>query len=194
MREEHENFIKNAMDALRDKEKISHVYFTACGGSQAVLMPGQYILDKNSNIPSHVYTANEFIYDTPKNLNENAVVITCSHSGNTPETVTATKLAREKGALTISLSNEVDSPLWEETEYPIHYDWGPDANASDLNKGIFYAVVFNLLNVLEPSEKWTAVLNELPKLNDLTIKTKEKFNDFSKKWCVNHKRDDIIYT
>ena len=37
-------------------------------------------------------------------------------------------------------------PLWEAAEYPVHYDWGKDVDASDLNKGIFmvYYLIFYL--------------------------------------------------
>ena len=99
MRDLHASQIKAAVEAVKARKEVNEVYFVACGGSQAVLMAGQYMFDKESSIPSHVYTANEFVYDTPKRLNENSVVISCSHSGNTPETVEATKLARSKAPL-----------------------------------------------------------------------------------------------
>jgi fructoselysine 6-phosphate deglycase len=181
------------MEALKDK-KIQHIYFTACGGSQAVLMAGQYLFDKELEIPSHVYTANEFNYAPPKNLNENSLVITCSHSGTTPETVEATKKARALGAMTISLSNEEGSPLWNAAEYPVHYDWGPEADASDLNKGILYGVLFNILNVLDDSPKWNTCLSELEKLNALVINEKARFEEIAKHWGKEQKRDSIIYT
>ena len=92
MRDLHASQIKAAVEAVKARKEVNEVYFVACGGSQAVLMAGQYMFDKESSIPSHVYTANEFVYDTPKRLNENSVVISCSHSGNTPETVEATSL------------------------------------------------------------------------------------------------------
>ncbi len=38
-----------------------------------------------------MYTANEFVYATPKTLGENSLVIVCSHGGNTPESVAAAK-------------------------------------------------------------------------------------------------------
>ncbi|HFJ8221839.1 TPA: SIS domain-containing protein [Enterococcus faecium] len=152
MRQLHKEQIETAMAALKEKT-IDHVYFTACGGSQAVLMAGQYLFDKELTVPCHVYTANEFNYAIPKGLSENSLVITCSHSGTTPETVEATKKAREFGAMTICLSNEEGSPLWEAAEYPVHYDWGKDVDASDLNKGILYGLLFNILLVLDGSKK-----------------------------------------
>ena len=93
MRKEHFDQISCAVEALKEKETVNAVYFVACGGSQAVLMAGQYIFDKETNVPSHVYTANEFVYDTPASLNEHSLVISCSHSGNTPETVSDIKKA-----------------------------------------------------------------------------------------------------
>jgi len=194
MRQEHAEQIKNVMQALKAKGEVNEVYFVACGGSQAVLMAGQYIFDRESNVPSHVYTANEFVYDTPKNLCADSLVISCSHSGNTPETIAATKLAREKGAMTVALSNLVGSELWEAAEYPVHYDWGKDVSDSDKNKGILYGLIFNLLKVLAPNEKWDVCLQELEKLTELSEEAKAQYAEQAKDWAKAQKRDPIIYT
>ena len=127
--------IDAAVKAVEGK-KVNHFYFVACGGSQAFMMPAQFMFDREIEIPASIYTSNEFVHMEPKALNENSVVITCSHSGNTPETVKAAQMAREKGALTIALSHLVDSPLWQAAEYPIFYDWGKEADTTDLNKGV----------------------------------------------------------
>lgn len=136
-------------------------------------MAGQYILIMETTVPSHVYTANEFMYDTPKSLNEQSLVISCSHSGNTPETVAATKACQRKGAMTIALSNAEGSPLWNAAQCPVHYDWGKEVSDSDKNKGILYGLLFHLLKVLAPSEKWDVCLKELDKLSELSGKAKE---------------------
>ena len=194
MRDLHASQIKAAVEAVKARKEVNEVYFVACGGSQAVLMAGQYMFDKESSIPSHVYTANEFVYDTPKRLNENSVVISCSHSGNTPETVEATKLARSKGALTICLSNLEGSPLWEAAEYPVHYDWGKEVSDSDKNKGILYGLLFSLLSVLAPDAKWDVCLKELEKLTDLSAQAKAQYDAQAKAWAKRNKREKTIYT
>lgn len=194
MRLEHRQQIDKAQAACKERGEVNAVYFVACGGSQAVLMAGQYLFDKESMVPSHVYTANEFVYDTPKSLNEKSIVISCSHSGNTPETVAATKLAREKGALTIALSNLETSPLWEAAEYPVHYDWGKDVSDSDKNKGILYGLLFSLLQVLAPSEKWDICLNELAKLTELSNAAKAQYKEQAISWAKENKREKLIYT
>ena len=142
MKQEHMDQIGVAVKAVAAKKDINHFYFVACGGSQAFMMPAQYMFDREIAIPASIYSSNEFVHRLPKALGPDSVVITCSHSGNTPETVKATEIAREKGATTIALSNLVDSPLWKAAEYPIHYDWGKEADASDLNKAVLYSLIF----------------------------------------------------
>ena len=194
MRQEHLGQIVQAVSAVEQMGTVNAVYFVACGGSQAVLMAGQYIFDKETTVPSHVYTANEFMYDTPKSLNEQSLVISCSHSGNTPETVAATKLAREKGAMTIALSNAEGSPLWNAAQCPVHYDWGKEVSDSDKNKGILYGLLFHLLKVLAPSEKWDVCLKELDKLSELSGKAKELYQAKAERWAKENKREKLIYT
>ena len=194
MREEHLKQVAQAVSAVEQLGTVNAVYFVACGGSQAVLMAGQYIFDKETTVPSHVYTANEFVYDTPKSLNEQSLVISCSHSGNTPETVAATKLAREKGAMTIALSNAEGSPLWNAAQCPVHYDWGKEVSDSDKNKGILYGLLFHLLKVLAPSEKWDVCLKELDKLSELSGKAKELYQEKAERWAKENKREKLIYT
>ena len=194
MRQEHLGQIVQAVSAVEQMGTVNAVYFVACGGSQAVLMAGQYIFDKETTVPSHVYTANEFMYDTPKSLNEQSLVISCSHSGNTPETVAATKLAREKGAMTIALSNAEGSPLWNAAQCPVHYDWGKEVSDSDKNKGILYGLLFHLLKVLAPSEKWDVCLKELDKLSELSGKAKELYQEKAERWAKENKREKLIYT
>ncbi|MGX7164074.1 SIS domain-containing protein [Enterococcus massiliensis] len=193
MRKEHQNQIQRIIIGLKERE-IEQIYFVACGGSQALLMAGQYLFDKELSIPASVYTANEFIYDQPKRLNEKSMVISCSHSGTTPETINATKLARNMGAMTISLSNEEESPLWKAAEFPLHYDWGVEADVSDLNKGIFYGLLFSILNFFTKSDKWDSCLTALSNLNDLSTKAKEKYEVCAKNWGIASKRNKLIYT
>ena len=145
--------LNEAVEAVKTR-KIENVYFVACGGSKAIFDPAQFIFDRETTLPSFVYNANEFIHRCPKGLGENSLVVTCSHSGNTLETTRATQLAGDKGALTISFSYRVDSPLWKATQHPIYYVWGPESDPGDNNNGMLYRLVFSILNVLQPNEKY----------------------------------------
>ncbi len=194
MKQEHKDQIGRAVEAVASKGRINHFYFVACGGSQAFMMPAQYLFDRELETPSSVYSSNEFVHRAPKALGPDSVVITCSHSGNTPETVKATEVARGKGATTIALSNLVDSPLWKAAEYPIHYDWGKEADASDLNKGILYRLIFSILNAVSPSERFQKGIDGVENLNGMIEKAKAKYADILKEWGRQYKREELIYT
>ena len=193
MKQDH---VKQLNDAIRavHSTNVKNFYFVACGGSMALLYPAHYIYDREIEIPSAIYSSNEFVHRSPKALGKGSVVILCSHSGNTPETVKATKFAREKGAVTIALSNLIDSPLWRAAEFPIHYDYGADAIASDGNNGMLYRLIFGILNEIVPNEKYRraiASVDNLQKLYEQNIKdTAEEADEFGKRY----KRDKLIYT
>lgn len=194
MKQEHIQQIGAAVAAVVAKKRINHFYFAACGGSQAFMMPAQYLFDREIETPASIYSSNEFVHREPKALGPDSVVITCSHSGNTPETVKATEFAREKGATTIALSNVVDSPLWKAAEYPIHYDWGKGTDASDLNKGVLYYLIFSILNAVSPGEKYRKGMEAVAGLNDVIEKAKAQYADTVKEWGKQYKREELIYT
>lgn len=183
-----------AISAVKDKNP-KNFYFVACGGSNATLQSGAYIMDRESEQPAAGYSSNEFIHRCPKGLGKDSVVILCSHSGNTPETVAATTFAREKGALTIILSHKEDSPLWEAGECRIFYTWGPECTAQETVTGMLYRLVFGILNALQPCDKYRKALdyieNELHNGIERTLaKTKDAAFDFG----YRYRRERLIYT
>jgi fructoselysine 6-phosphate deglycase len=195
MKQEHIAQVEAAVSAIAAKKTINHFYFAACGGSMAFLQPAEFIFGRESVIPASLYTANEFVHAMPKALGPDSVFISCSHSGTTPETVKATELARKAGATTISFSNLEGSPLWNACEYPIHYDWGEQAlDASDLNKGVLYSLIFRTLNALEPCDKYVRGVAALDSLDAVTKRAKAAYADWSAKWGKEFKREPLIYS
>ncbi len=185
--------LNKALEAVKEKD-IQQVYFVACGGSKAIFEPIQYLFDLETAIPSAVYSSNEFIHRSPKALGKNSLVVTCSHSGNTPETVKATAFSREKGALTICLSFKPGSELWEEAEYGLEYTWGPESNPSESNNGMLYRLAFGVLNVLNPSKKYEQGMEAVDALDTLIPLNKKAWLTRADEYGKKHKRDSLIYT
>jgi predicted metal-binding protein len=87
MKTEYEDQILAAIAAVKDRfaqGRVKNVYFVACGGSKATMMPAQYMLDREIETPAAIYTSNEFNYGTPKAFGKDSIVFTISHSGTTP--------------------------------------------------------------------------------------------------------------
>ena len=71
-----------------EQGKINDVFLTACGGSLVDLYPGYYFINSESEtMHSHWLTAREMTVSPSKFIKRGALVILCSHGGNTKETV-----------------------------------------------------------------------------------------------------------
>lgn len=193
MNENQVNQLQQALSAIM-LYPVRNIYLVACGGSKAIFEPVQYIIDSETDLPCAVYTSNEFNYRRPRALGEGSLVITCSHSGNTPETVNATKIAREAGALTVCLSNKPDSELWQNAEYGISYTWGPDSKPSENNNGMLYRLVFNILNIVSPNNKFERALNSIDALDTIVPLNKANMRIRANDYGREHKREQLIYT
>lgn len=193
MKQEHIDQIQKAAAAVKAKNP-NHIYLVACGGSKAMFEPAQYILDKELAIPTTVFSSNEFVHRAPKAFTADSLVITCSHSGNTPETIKATEVARAKGALTISFSHLIDSALWKATEYPIHYNWADESDASDYNNAALFSLVFNILNALQPCDKYAKAIACVDKLPAIFAANVAKYADAAEDFGSSYKREKLIYT
>jgi len=150
---------------IEEKGKIRDVFFAACGGSLVDLYPGYYFLNAESEtMHSHWITAKELVLSPSKFLNEEALVILCSHGGNTKETVAAAKLAKEKGAAVITMTHNPESICADESLNAIVYNWADEVNEKDKPQGIVMRILNELLCMQEDSyEKYEAVKEGLEK-------------------------------
>ena len=90
--------IKAALAAVAARPSVTDVYYVACGGSYSIMLPNQYAMDRHAtSLAGHALNAAEFLARNPARLGASSVVILCSHSGTTPETVEAARFARAKG-------------------------------------------------------------------------------------------------
>lgn len=190
---DHGQLLAAAIEAVKQR-KPRNIYFVACGGSLAYMYNQQYIIDRETEIPSFVLNSNEFIHRVPKALGPDSLVVSCSHSGNTPETVEATAFARRKGALTVAYSFKPDSPLWQTAECNLHYDWGPDSNAYDHRAGMALRFMFGLLQALQPDARYAIALETLKDLQNIFARNKARFAEVADAFGSSHKREPIIYT
>ncbi|WP_320144091.1 SIS domain-containing protein [uncultured Cohaesibacter sp.] len=187
--------LDEAIAAVAARESVTEFYFVACGGSNALLMQGQYIMDREAKgIAAYSYSSAEFIARAPVRLGKNSVVITCSHSGNTPETIAATRYAREAGALTICFTHKPESELDEAAEKAIYYEFDPLTVGEKHNALLLVQLVLGSLKELEGNTKIDQVKAALPTLSDKAEKVKAAHADNAKAWAESYKREPVIYT
>jgi glucosamine--fructose-6-phosphate aminotransferase (isomerizing) len=92
-------------DELRD---LRRVVIVACGTSYHAGMAGRYAIESWSRVPVEMDVASEFRYRDPV-IDERDLVIGISQSGETADTLAAMRLAREKGAKVLAVTNVMGS-------------------------------------------------------------------------------------
>lgn len=83
-------------------------------------------------------------------INSADVLIALAASGTTPFTLTCLREARKRGALTIGIANNPDTPLLTDADHPILLATGPEpvAGSTRMNAGTAQRITLNLLSTL----------------------------------------------
>ena len=166
--------IKAALAAVAGRPSVTDVYYVACGGSYSIMLPNQYAMDRHAtSLAGHALNAAEFLARNPARLGASSVVILCSHSGTTPETVEAAKFARAKGARTIALTNLAGSPLDEAAEFTVLYRHAPKTFAPDHSPAVLARLTFGILATREGSGLATKIDTALAQLPALVAKAND---------------------
>ncbi len=113
--EEFDNFISNAQRFI----------IAACGTSWHAGLVAEYLFEDLARIPVEVEYASELRYRNPI-ITENDVVIALSQSGETADTLSALRLAKEKGAFIYGIVNVVGSTIARITDAGSYIHAGPE--------------------------------------------------------------------
>src|SRR6187455_3767917 len=102
---------------MSDEElcELRRIVILACGTAYHAGVVGRYVIEEWARIPVEPDIASEWIYRNPV-IDENTLVIGISQSGETRDTLEAMKLAREKGARTVAITNMMGSQITREVD------------------------------------------------------------------------------
>jgi fructoselysine 6-phosphate deglycase len=190
--------IKAALEALAGKT-INHIFFVACGGSLAVMHPAKYLLDRQSAaLTSDCYNSDEFVHRNPRTLGANSLVVLCSMTGTTKETLRAAEHARAKGATTIGLSQDLNSPLAKAVDHAIRfeapYTTGVPIDAVDSNYSCLYQIVMGLVRIHDGVDKLMPLLASLGNLQAAIDQAHQTYAGLFERFAPRFKDEPVIYT
>lgn len=104
---------------------LNKIVITACGTAMHAGLIGRNLIEKLTRVPVTVEIASEFRYQDPI-IDENTLVLVISQSGETADTLAALRLAKEKGAKTLSIVNVKGSSIARESDYVLYTHAGPE--------------------------------------------------------------------
>jgi len=144
-------------EKLRDLRRI---VILACGTAYHAGVVGRYVLEEWARLPVEPDIASEWIYRNPV-VGEDTLVIGISQSGETRDTIGAMKLAREKGAHTVAITNMMGSQITREVDSVLHTRCGLEVGVAasktfTAQVSLLYLVALKLAQVrgtMEPRER-----------------------------------------
>ncbi len=111
-----------------DKEilnKVEKIYIVACGTAYHAGLAGKIAIEKLARVSVECVLASEFRYQDPI-VNEKTLVITVSQSGETADTMAALRLAKERRAYVVAITNVVGSSISREADFVFYTYAGPE--------------------------------------------------------------------
>jgi glucosamine--fructose-6-phosphate aminotransferase (isomerizing) len=112
----HGHLVLDGLGMTEDElRKLRRIVIVACGTSYHAGVVARYAIEEWARVPVEPDVASEWIYRNPV-VDPGTLVIGISQSGETRDTIQAMKLAREKGARTVAVTNMMGSQITREVD------------------------------------------------------------------------------
>lgn len=125
---------------------LNKIYIVACGTAMHAGLACKNMLENLCKIPTEVDIASEFRYRNPL-VDSKTLAIFISQSGETADTIAALKLAKEKGAKTLAISNVIGSSIVREADTCIYTHAGPEIAVASTKAYTSQVVLLSLLGI-----------------------------------------------
>lgn len=175
-------------------KKFDKIYLIGCGSSISTCYTIRDVVKSISTIEIDVQTGYEFVEHQYLEKNANMGVILTSQSGETSDTLTALRKAKEYGIKTVSITNNSDSSMANEADESV-------ITLCDEEKAILgtktyvtqlfslYAIFFNMIE----TERAQKILEQLYTVPDLIENLLQTTQEDSKKIALENKDVNLFY-
>ncbi|MCP1160642.1 SIS domain-containing protein [Bacillus infantis] len=170
------------------KKGYRNIYMIGAGGTIAMMYPYEYMFKTHSSIDVRAEIASEFMATNPKHFTKDSVCIFTSVSGTTEETVAAAEFCRERGATTLALVAEADTPLTKIVDYCI--TTGSEKHSFDTFFMLLYMVSFRFMHNNEEFPQYDQFVKEVSLLPRAILDAVQSFDKKAEEFAVKHKDTD----
>ena len=190
------NEVKLTKEYLKNLDRVQII---ACGTSLHAAMVGKYLIEDQIGIPVDVEASSEYIYRRTIS-NQNSLVIGVSQSGETADTITAIRQAKEQGAHILVITNRIDSTMAREAHSLLPINAGIEVSVAATKSYTAQLLAFYLLTVYigevkgiishDSVVKFKEELLQLPQKVEIILSHKEEIKKCARKY---YNTRDFIY-
>ena len=166
-------------DEIKNLERIVII---ACGTSYNAGLLGKYLFESLAGVHTDVDISSEFRYANPV-LSESTLVIAISQSGETADTIAATKEAKTYGCHTLAITNVVGTTLSREVENIVYTRAGPEIGVAATKTFTSQLIALYLLSIyfarkrkkidVDRSKRLLVSMKQLPGMIQQILNNKE---------------------
>ena len=180
---------------LQDEEvaRLQKILIIACGTSFHAGLVGRRIIEDLTRIPVEVDLASEFRYRDPI-VEPGTLLVSISQSGETADTLAATREAAARGALVVSICNVIESSLARASSHGVIYTHaGPEIGVASTKAFTTQIVTLYLLALYLAAKRgrlsrdeitgFIADLVRLPGLMEQTVEVSDALKEIASNYA-----------
>uniref|UniRef100_A0A8C1AQX5 glutamine--fructose-6-phosphate transaminase (isomerizing) n=1 Tax=Cyprinus carpio carpio TaxID=630221 RepID=A0A8C1AQX5_CYPCA len=159
-------------DHLKEIKRCRRLIVIGCGTSYHAGVATRQILEELTELPVMVELASDFL-DRITPVFRDDVCFFISQSGETADTLMALRYCKQRGALTVGVTNTVGSSICRETDCGVHINAGPEvgvASTKAYTSQFVSLIMFGLMmseDRLSMQQRRLEIINGLKKLPEL---------------------------
>lgn len=156
--------------------KTANLFVVGAGGIQFLSQPAVDLLRTRSRVPIFYEMAAELVETDNIHLGPESLVVMPSLSGATEEAVNALEFARNKGAVTVTITGDAESALANKAHHTVTVK-ADDRTSSEIFYLIFLLFALAVLDVVDGDEYYNHAVPELRQLPTALVEARKAFED-----------------
>ena len=156
---------------------LRRIVIVAAGTSYHAGVVGRYIIEEWARVPVEPDIASEWIYRNPV-LSKDTLVIGISQSGESRDTVNAVRLARERGARTLAITNMMGTQITREVDATLYTRCGIEIGVAASKTFTAQVALLSLLALRLAEIRRTLPQEEIDFILDRLHELPEKMSEF----------------
>ena len=152
-----------------DINNIDRIIMVACGTASYACDVAKYAIEKFARVPVQVELSHEFRYRDPI-ITKNTLIVAVSQSGETMDTLMATRYAKEQGAKVLAICNTQGATLARESDAVIYTHAGPEVAVASTKALVAQITAGYLLALFLAAGRGATPQAELRKLGQELLK------------------------
>ena len=129
-----------------DLRRYSEALLLGMGTSLHAAMIGEYVIEDWAGVPAKAMDASEFRYRRPT-FGKNTLAVVITQSGETADTLVGLHQAKERGAMTVAVTNVVASSAARDADGAIYLHSGPEIGVASTKTLLAHVVSLYLLGL-----------------------------------------------